>query len=56
MIENSDDEPVRTKNNNAVQFYGSELLLWDGENDSELTMAKALKLNGVEPNQNDYLY
>lgn len=56
MLENGDGEPIRTKKNNAVQFHGSELLLWDGENDVDITMEKALRLNGVETNQNDFLY
>lgn len=56
ILENYDDRPVTTKNNNIVQFYGSELLLWNGENDAPITMERALQLNGVEPNQNDYLY
>lgn len=56
VLENSDDKPVTTKKNNVVQFYGSELLLWDGENDASIDMERALKLNGVERNANDFLY
>ncbi len=56
ILHNSEEEPITTKNKNIVQFYGSELLLWDGENDTPITMERALKLNGVDPNANDYIY
>lgn len=37
--------------------YASELLLWNGgDNDTEITMERALQLNKVERNQNDIVY
>jgi len=53
VLEN-EDEKILSKNNTAVQFYASELLLWDGgNNDTEITMERALELNKVNRNEND---
>jgi len=55
-LENEDGR-LLTKNDTVVQFYASELLLWDGgNNDTEITMDRALQLNKVERNQNDIVY
>ena len=52
-LENEDGK-LLTKNNTTVQFYASELLLWDGgNNDTEITMERALELNKVGRNEND---
>lgn len=57
ILENEDEKPLTTKNNNVVQFYASELLLWDGgNNDTEITMDRALQLNKVDRNENDVVY
>jgi len=57
ILENEDEKPLTTKNNNVVQFYASELLLWDGgNNDTEITMDRALQLNNVARNENDIVY
>ena len=57
IVNNYEDKPITTAKKNIAQFYGSELLLWDGdENDAPITMEEALKLNKVEPNGNDYIY
>lgn len=56
VLEN-EDEKILSKNNTAVQFYASELLLWDGgNNDTEITMDRALELNKVGRNENDVVY
>lgn len=52
-LENEDGK-ILTKNNTTVQFYASELLLWDGgDNDTEITMERSLELNKVGRNEND---
>lgn len=57
ILENEDEKPLVTKNNNVVQFYASELLLWDGgNNDTDITMERALELNKVQTNENDIVY
>jgi hypothetical protein len=44
IVTNRANRPITTKNNNIVQFYGSELLLWDGENaPPTVSMQRALK-------------
>jgi hypothetical protein len=56
VLNNSEDRPITSRKGGIIQFYASELLLWDGENDAPIKMERALKLNGVEPNMNDYVY
>lgn len=57
VLANKDDR-LLTKNDTVVQFYASELLLWNGEedDDTQITMERALKLNKVETNENDVVY
>jgi len=57
IFENDEEKPLTTKNNNVVQFYASELLLWDGGNNgTEITMDRALQLNKITRNENDIIY
>ncbi len=58
ILLNSDDRPITTKKGNIVQFYASELQKWDlnEDNDAHITMLRALKLNGCERNENDFVY
>lgn len=54
ILKNQDGR-VLTKNNTDVQFYGSELLLFTGEDatDIDIDTATALRLNGVRPSSSD---
>lgn len=55
-LENEDGKIVKI-NNVAKQFYASELLLFEGEDDDiDISMDMALKLNGVQRNANDVEY
>ena len=58
VLENADGK-VLSKNNTTLQFYASELLLFEGKegaSDIDIDMDMALKLNKVERNRNDVDY
>jgi hypothetical protein len=55
-IVNEDGRAVQTRKNGKKSFYSDELLLATNRDEPQMTMAKALKLNGVTTNAHDLLY
>jgi hypothetical protein len=57
ILINADDKPL-SKNGKPQMFYSSELLLvgGDNDNDADISMEEALKLNGVKPSSTDVDY
>jgi hypothetical protein len=57
VVENSQGRPIYKPNGGIKQFFASELqLVADDENEPEISMERALKLNKVESTRNDLVY
>jgi hypothetical protein len=55
-IVNENGRAVQTWKNGKKSFYSDELLLVSNRDEPQMTMAKALELNGVKTNAHDLLY
>lgn len=56
ILARPDGVPIKTPKGQVRDFYASELIAAKDAKQAHISMERALKLNGVEPNRHDLVY